>query len=540
MATLPAGVSAADFNAAITKFKAAVGEKHVFTSDEDVALYRDAYSPMWGTPQELLASAAVAPDTVEQVQAIVRAANEHKIPLYPISTGKNVGYGGSAPNLHGSVVLDLKRMNRILEVDDRRGFALVEPGVAYFDLYRHIQEKKLKVWIDCPDPGWGSLIGNSLDHGVGYTFGAFRDHFGSHCGMEVVLPNGEIMRTGMGALPGAKSWQDYKYGFGPYVDGLFGQGNFGIVTKMGFWLMPEPEAYQSGYVSVPKRHDIIALVDHVNYLEHIGLIGQPNYSSPLGRTQRNEPDLRALVGKAGGPSDEELDRFGAAKGIPSWEVELQFYGPAKTVAANWEYARERIGASIPGSTFRDGHSYRFPMTDEQKAAVEHKVAVGIPAMSIFSIGARSELNPSPTDGHLWFAPIIPKTGEAILESQRAFAKVYQEFGLNVGGIFQTPATWIYRAFVMIVGMPVSRSNKEINAKSMAAFKRVVEVAAEHGWAEYRSPPAFADLVADSYSYNDHALRRFNEQLKDAVDPNGIIAAGRGGIWPRHLRGGRKA
>ena len=358
--------------------------------------------------------------------------------------------------------------------------------------------------------------------------------------MEVVLPNGEIMRTGMGALPGAKSWQDYKYGFGPYVDGLFGQGNFGIVTKMGFWLMPEPEAYQSGYVSVPKRHDIIALVDHVNYLEHIGLIGQPNYSSPLGRAQRNEPDLRALVGKAGGPSDEELDRFGAAKGIPSWEVELQFYGPAKTVAANWEYARERIGASIPGSTFRDGHSYRFPMTDEQKAAVEHKVAVGIPAMSIFSIGARSELNPSPTDGHLWFAPIIPKTGEAILESQRAFAKVYQEFGLNVGGIFQTPATWIYRAFVMIVGMPVSRSNKEINAKSMAAFKRVVEVAAEHGWAEYRSPPAFADLVADSYSYNDHALRRFNEQLKDAVDPNGIIAAGRGGIWPRHLRGGRKA
>jgi 4-cresol dehydrogenase (hydroxylating) len=118
--------------------------------------------------------------------------------------------------------------------------------------------------------------------------------------------------------------------------------------------------------------------------------------------------------------------------------------------------------------------------------------------------------------------------------------VYQEFGLNVGGIFQTPATWIYRAFVMIVGMPVSRSNKEINAKSMAAFKRVVEVAAENGWAEYRSPPAFADLVADSYSYNDHALRRFSEQLKDAVDPNGIIAAGRGGIWPKHLRGGRKA
>jgi FAD/FMN-containing dehydrogenase len=66
---------------------------------------------------------------------------------YPISTGKNLGYGGSAPNLTGSVVVNLKRMNRILEVDDTRHYALVEPGVPYFDLYRHIQERQLKVWI---------------------------------------------------------------------------------------------------------------------------------------------------------------------------------------------------------------------------------------------------------------------------------------------------------------------------------------------------------------------------------------------------------
>lgn len=536
MATLPVGLSATDFSAAIAKFETAIGKQWVFTSDEDVALYRDAYSPIWGQPDELVASAAVAPDTVEQVQAIVRIANEHKVPLYPISTGKNLGYGGSAPNLRGSVVVDLKRMNRILEVDDRRGFALVEPGVAYFDLYRHIEEKKLKVWIDCPDPGWGSLVGNALDHGVGYTFGAFRDHFGSHCGMEVVLPNGEVMRTGMGALPGASSWQDYKYGFGPYVDGLFGQGNYGIVTKMGFWLMPEPEAYRSGLVSVARRKDLIALVDQVNYLEHIGLIGQPNYGSPLGMSMRTDAELRALVGRPQGASDDDLDRHGAAKGVPSWTVELQFYGPARTVDANWEYAKERIGAAIPGATFKDEETYRFPLNEQQKAAVQHKVALGIPNMAIFSIGARTELNPTPTDGHLWFAPVIPKTGEAVLESQRVMAAVYAKHGLNMGGIFQTPSTWIFRNFVMIVGFPISRSNQEVNAKSMAAFREVVQVAAEHGWAEYRSPPVFADAVMDTYSFNDHALRRFCEQLKDAVDPNGIIAAGRGGIWPKHLRG----
>jgi 4-cresol dehydrogenase (hydroxylating) len=541
MATLPSGVSADDFAAALAKFDGAIGREWVFRSDEDVALYRDAYSPLWGRDNELVASAAVAPDTVEQVQAIVRIANEHKLPLYPISTGKNLGYGGSAPNLRGSVVVDLKRMNRVLEVDERRGFALVEPGVAYFDLYRYIQERNLKVWVDCPDPGWGSVVGNALDHGVGYTFGAFRDHFGSHCGMEVVLPDGEIMRTGMGALPGAGSWQEFKYGFGPYVDGLFGQGNFGIVTKMGFWLMPEPEAYLSGHVRVRKRADIVPLVEHVNYLEHIGLVGQPNYASPLGFAARANAELRAIVTAGDWPDDGALDRFAEANRIPSWQVELQFYGPARTVAANWEYAQERIGAAIPGATFETHETLRFPLSAEQKAAVRHKVAVGIPNMAIFSIGARSDLNPTPSDGHLWFSPVVPKTGEAVLDAQRKLGRVYRELGLEVGGgPFQAPATWIFRAFVMIVGLPISRTDNAVNERSMAAFKRAAAVAAENGWGEYRAPPVFADTVMDTYSYNNHALRRFCERLKDAADPNGIIAAGRGGIWPKHLRGGRTA
>ena len=112
---------------------------------------------------------AVAPETVEQVQAIVRIANQFSIPIYTISTGRNLAYGGSAPVLSGSVVLDLKRMNRVLEVNEKNAFALVEPGVSYFDLYRHIREKGLKLWIDCPEPGWGSPVGNALDRGAGST-----------------------------------------------------------------------------------------------------------------------------------------------------------------------------------------------------------------------------------------------------------------------------------------------------------------------------------------------------------------------------------
>src|SRR5580693_5380124 len=127
--TLPPGVSAADFVGVLKEFEAAVGKEWVFSSPEDVDLYRDAYSIYWGEPEERRASAAVAPASVEQVQAIVRIANKHRVPIYAISTGKNLTYGGSAPNYTGSVVLDLKRMNKVLEVDDKRNFALVEPGV---------------------------------------------------------------------------------------------------------------------------------------------------------------------------------------------------------------------------------------------------------------------------------------------------------------------------------------------------------------------------------------------------------------------------
>jgi 4-cresol dehydrogenase (hydroxylating) len=140
---LPPNVSEADFIAALGEFRSAVGSQWVFSSDEDVALYRDSYSIYWGEPEERVASAAVAPAKVEEVQQVVRIANKYKIPLYPISTGRNLTYGGSAPNMRGSLVVDLKRMNQILAVDDKRNFALVEPGVSYFDLYSPIKERNL-------------------------------------------------------------------------------------------------------------------------------------------------------------------------------------------------------------------------------------------------------------------------------------------------------------------------------------------------------------------------------------------------------------
>jgi FAD/FMN-containing dehydrogenase len=103
---------------------------------------------------DLVASAVVAPLDTKETVIIVKWANKHKIPIFPISIGRNLGYGGAAPRVRGSVVVDMgKRMNRVLEIDEDSCCALIEPGVTFFGLYEAVQKKGAKLWVDVPDLG---------------------------------------------------------------------------------------------------------------------------------------------------------------------------------------------------------------------------------------------------------------------------------------------------------------------------------------------------------------------------------------------------
>jgi (+)-pinoresinol hydroxylase len=550
----PPGISPTTFAAALKEFAAAVGSEWVFTSDEDLDLYKDAYSPLRGTPEERTASAAVAPASVEEVQAVVRTANKYGIPVYAISTGKNLGYGGSAPVMSGSVVIDLKRMARIIEVNEGNCYAIVEPGVSYFDLYEHIQAKGLKLMIDCPDPGWGSLVGNALDHGVGHTAGRFRNHFDAHCGMEVVLADGEILRTGMGALPNSQTWAQFKMGFGPIVDGLFSQSNFGIVTKMGFWLMPKPEATIQASVFAPRYDDLHAIVDLLRRTENSGLVqGALEMSSPLlgvGATKQlvaafydgfpKMPDeQKRLIGGAKVGYSPELERYGLENKVPYWELQLTFYGPPKVISAQWEAVQELASAGIKGATFKATDV----LTDFEKAVADDLVYaqnLGIPNLEFFAFGTRAGGNPQPALGHMWFSPVIPQTAEGIFEANRVFDEAVRStpvlrdlpmFNLRP---FSLPAPFYERTFLFILGFPIM-DDPALNKASVNAFRELIRIGADHGWGEYRTPAIFQDDVMGVYSYNNNALLRFHQTVKDAIDPKGILSPGRYGIWPKHLR-----
>lgn len=531
---IPPGVNEADFRAALNEFGNVVGNEWVLTSDEDVATYRDTYSPWKGEEQELVASAAVAPDTAEQVQEVMKIAHRYGIPMYPVSTGKNLGYGGAAPVHSGSVVLDLKRMNRILEFDETAGTVLVEPGVSYFDLFQYIMERNLPFWVDTPDPGWGSLIGNAIDGGMGGTYGMLRHHFEAHCGMEVVLADGEVLRTAMGAMPGAKTWQQFRWGYGPYLDGLFKQSNYGVVTKMGFWLGPKPEAFRRGTVFVPRFADLGPLIEVRNYLEDtMATNGMPEIGSPLlGGGDFSDPTSAAMYIRTDA-NIPELEREAASKG-GFWSCRFAYYGNAGVIQAQWEHTKAMVKARIPDARFEDNEVFDLPATPEQMAQFKtHPTILGIPNLLAFQIGGRSAIYPNPTSGHMWFSPVIPRTGDAIIEANRVLVDAVADF--NVPLLWFSPPVTIWpRGQMLVIGVPISADPEE-NQRMRKAFRNLIAVAAEHGWGEYRTPPIYQDFVQSTYSFNDHIQLRVSEALKDALDPKGILSAGRYGIWPKHLR-----
>ncbi len=535
---LPPNVSDADFRSALREFETTVGNDWVFSSDADTALYRDSYSPLWGEEEERMASAAIAPASVEEVQEVVRIANKYKIPLYPISTGRNLTYGGSAPTLTGSVVVDLKRMNKIIKVDDKRNFALVEPGVSYFDLFKYIRENDLKVMLDVPDPGWGSPMGNSLDHGVGYTMGPYRDHFGSHIGLEIVSAEGELIRTGAGAVPGSDAWQDFHYGAGPSIDGLFAQSNFGIVTKMGVKLMPMPETYRNVTVTAPRYQDLQAMMEEVNYFEDSLMVGMPFWGSPVGGGLFDQVSMDELMAN-GWPSVEELEAFVQARNKPAWSVNFSLYGPEEVVSATWAAIQRRFKAKIAGTTFMENESFNLPVPDEDIPALKDKALLGIPNLEIFHMVARNPMTDAdPSDGHADLFALAPRTAEGVHTAARVLAEAFVELGLPPQTHpFMTPIAFYARASVIAVIVPTWRDPAK-NALSRTIYEKCLDKMAEAGIGTYRTNPAFQEYAVSKYSFNDSALLKYQEKLKDSIDPNGIISPGRYGIWPANMRKNR--
>ena len=524
MATIvPSAVSEHDLSAALAEFVAALGSERVVSDEDELREWRDPFQhASW---DEYTASAVVMPETVEEVQEVVRIAGRHRVPLWTLGQGRNNGYGGPAPRVRGSVIVSLRRMNRVLEINEELGYAEIEPGVRWFDLYEAIKAGGHRLMLSIADVGWGSVIGNTLDHGV--TYMPYGVDFGLPCGMEVVLANGEVMRTGMGAMPGNRSWHVYKRGLGPSPDQLFMQSNFGIVTKMGVWLMPYPEVYMPFWVRVWNDDDLGPVVDTLRTLmldDTIRMVPQVLNTVAYGAVFTT----RAEWWTGEGPiPDNVLDKLARGMDVGRWLMRAALYGDEAVVDHKFAKVRDafgRIGADVWGTK----------VAPEDIPGLENpaeRVQGGVPSLDI---NAMTAWYGGEEGGHIGFSPIAPLTGRDAMALRDLLRGMIHEAGLDyIAAMLPINA----RSFAHITLIIFDTKNEPQARAAYDVARRLVRDAAKLGYGEYRAHLDFMDLAADQYSWGDHAYRRFCETLKDALDPAGILAPGKSGIWPRSMREG---
>src|SRR6476646_9963713 len=372
---LPPGITEAALSRALDGFTAALGADRVLTSDADLREFRDPFQhTTWDTNT---ASAVVMPTTVEEIQEVLRVANDLRIPLWTHGQGRNNGYGGPAPRVRGSVIVSLRNMNRVLEIDPDCAYAVVEPGVQWFDLYDAIRAGGHRLMVSVTDLGWGSVVGNSLDNGITYL--PVAQDMAAACGMEVVLANGELLRTGMGAMPGNRSWHVYKRSLGPSLDQLFTQSNFGIVTKLGIWLMPQPECYMPLRLRVWQEDDLGPLVDTLRLLM-------------LDRTIENVPQIWNTIAHASVLStrsawydgeepipDSRIDEMARDLEVGRWMMRFALYGDEAVVDHKFRKVKEAF-ERIPGAeVWGDKHA---PDALAELENPHERVQAGVPNLGI--------------------------------------------------------------------------------------------------------------------------------------------------------------
>ena len=410
-------------------------------------------------------------------------------------------------------------MNRVLEVDEELGYALLEPGVSFFDLYEHLRANGHRLWMSAPGLGWGSVVGNALERGFGQA--PYGEHSAAICGLEVVMADGDLVRTGMGSIGDGRAWHVYKGGYGPSLDGLFLQSNYGVVTKMGLWLMPEPESFRACEVTFARDEDFVAMIETLRPLK-VGetITGSARAANAVrvaqGTTQRSRwSDDPAPLSRSSDPGDGRRARHrlvepalralrprGRRRGaLPHGAGRVRPHpgraGHEPALRRERHRGRDRARGPTAGR-----HPEHDVLRDPRLAGGRdrsRRVLAAVPA-------ARRGRRPPGADG--------PVTG------------VEHGFDYSAG---LTCGTRFLNHIFMILFDP---TDDEETGRARRLFEVLVREGAASGYGEYRTHLEFMDLVAEQYDFHGGSQRRLNETIKDALDPNGILSPGKQGIWPR--------
>ena len=285
----------------------------------------------------------VFPGRVEEVQEVVRIANRHLAPVIPYSSGLNL-HGATIPD-HGGIILNFSRMNKIEEINTRDRFAIIEPGVTFRQLQEELNKEGFRILPPFGVPSERSVISSYIERDPSLASADFDYGNDLMMDMEIVLPNGDIFRTGLWSATGGKeagspwgpmSMITYRFWTGA-------QGTFGVVTRMVVKIEYIPKKSKVFFLTFDKLEDTIEPLKRIQRKE-IGmecfLLNSFNLSALLAEDWE-VPDRFPCKPKESGQFEAQR------KTLPPWTLMIRLYGlirrPEERLAYEEEVLRE-VGA----------------------------------------------------------------------------------------------------------------------------------------------------------------------------------------------------
>ncbi|KAK3332832.1 hypothetical protein B0T19DRAFT_368105 [Cercophora scortea] len=423
-------------------------------------------------------------------------------------------------------------MNKIVEVNEEYGYAIVEPGVSFFDLYEEIQRQGLNLWPSVPAIGWGSVVGNTLDRGFGYTPNG--EHSQSQCGMEVVLPNGELLRTGSGAMKDNKTFPLYKGGFGPGLDGLFFQSNLGVVTKLGIHITPAPEAYATVEVDVPLESDLVPLIGTLSDLMRRSIIlNSPSIANIFRIALTSQlPSVFAKIGPHMHSNScvpaSVLSEIQTEHKWGYWRAYFSLYGSVEMLPAVKQTVA-RAFAPIPGAQIV--YKLSLPGTPGSFISAARDIGgeqiphSGIPTVEPLGIVDSRGASAKGKGAHTCFSPVIPPSGRELYNWYLTAKQRTTDAKFDFFADFH-----VYPRYVIGIALVIYNVEEDEERRMKSWYEDLIRDTAAQGWMEYRTHVQYMDRVAAKLDFNEGAFGKFARLLKDTIDPNGVLAPGKSGVW----------
>jgi 4-cresol dehydrogenase (hydroxylating) len=517
-----------------------LGAAHVCADSDTRAAYQ---ANVGAVTREI--SMVLRPEDADQVRRIVVIANEYRVPLYPISRGCNWGFGSRLPARDGCAVVDLSRMNKIISVDAEHAYAIVEPGVTQGQLYDHLEAEDIPLMLNVTGAGrQASLIGNALERGIGY----FSSRAESLSGMEVVLGNGEVIRTGFGHFESAHTTHLYRHGIGPSLDGIFAQSNFGIVTQAGVELLPKPRRQMACIARLADSACLGRMVDALGELRRQGLITTVVHIGNRARTQVTLTPLVIDYLRGRTEADDSSLRKAAEdimyrESFGTWSAVIGMHGTSGQLAESKKWIRRKLRGIARADFITDANlamvtkvskAMSFLPVFQRKLAVLHAMkplhglTAGIPtdaALKSVYFGADDTVPDDPAAkpdaskaGLIFVAPFIPLTGRAAVNVVALTERIFNQHKFTP---YITLNIIDAKSAEVVINVAFRRDDK---ARVEAAQHCVAELETaliSQGYPPYRVGPDSMSRVV-----SDNSFWRTVGKLKSALDPNGIIAPGR--------------